>query len=152
MGNTPSTSAQPDASQADGIQEVLNVWASLKLKDQPNAQPDAVIVTGPDLSSPLEEINRPAAQAVYTPIKENEFRIVTIQPGSDDDPIRCNLSVVEDDHVPEYQALSYVCKCTVMLAVHLGTDFPEKGEAKRIRKQFTSMTRRGRSQRICLQL
>ncbi|KAH8790619.1 heterokaryon incompatibility protein-domain-containing protein, partial [Hyaloscypha finlandica] len=45
---------------------------------------------------------------VYTPIKENEFRIVTIQPGSDDDPIRCNLSVVEDDHVPEYQALSYV--------------------------------------------
>ena len=81
MGNTPSTSAQPDASQADGIQEVLNVWASLKLKDQPNAQPDAVIVTGPDLSSPLEEINRPAAQAVYTPIKETNSALSQFSPG-----------------------------------------------------------------------
>jgi hypothetical protein len=74
------------------------------------SQHDTSTAPGPNVISTLEKINAPAAKAVYTVLRENKIRMVTIQAGSGDNPIKFFLSVVAEHQLPEYQALSYVCK------------------------------------------
>ena len=73
-------------------------------------QPDTAATSGPTGITALEKLNRPAAKSVYTPINDGEIRLVTIYAGSYEAPISCSLSVVSDDNLPNYEALSYVCK------------------------------------------
>jgi hypothetical protein len=86
-------------------------------------QPDSITATGPTVVTTLERLNAPAAKIVYTPITENEIRLVTICAGSSRDLIRCYLATASEDQMPSYEALSYDCRsctqsqCTVPLSL-----------------------------------
>jgi hypothetical protein len=73
-------------------------------------QPDTAATSGSRGITTLETLNGPAAKTVYTSINDDEIRLVTIHSGSDEAPISCSLSIVSDDNLPDYEALSYVCK------------------------------------------
>jgi hypothetical protein len=73
-------------------------------------QPDTAATSGPRGIITLERLNAPAAKTVYTPINDDEIRLVTIHCRSDEDLISCSLSIASGDNLPDYEALSYVCK------------------------------------------
>ncbi|KAF9739538.1 heterokaryon incompatibility protein [Paraphaeosphaeria minitans] len=49
-------------------------------------------------------------QPVYAPLNSSldEIRLLRLLPGSDEDRLRCTLSIVSLDDRPHYEALSYV--------------------------------------------
>lgn len=69
--------------------------------------------------TPLHGLNFAASSSVYTPLKDNEIRLVRVLPGAVDEPIRCVVFNVESSVAPAYTALSYVCKCFQSLDYHM---------------------------------
>jgi hypothetical protein len=60
----------------------------------------------------LEKLNAAAAISVYKRLSNDEIRLVKIHPGEIGDPIQCSLFTISENQIPEYEALSYVCKET----------------------------------------
>jgi len=56
----------------------------------------------------IPEINDNAAKGIYTSLKNNEFRLVTLRAGEWKDPISCYLEVLDFEADNRYEALSYV--------------------------------------------
>lgn len=55
----------------------------------------------------IEELNVEARNIIYSPIAEEEMRIVKIQPGQKAEPLQGSLVTVERSSAPSYDALSY---------------------------------------------
>jgi hypothetical protein len=64
------------------------------------------------ISSVWKEAKLPKNEYVYTPVLDNEIRVLLLQKGHWDDTIECGLKIIrlaKDGEVqfPEYEALSY---------------------------------------------
>jgi hypothetical protein len=72
-------------------------------------QPASRIPYGQRKSDPEKvRIKRSAEPYVYKSLEPGSWiRILELQPGEDDDPINCDLSIVNQNQNPEYEALSY---------------------------------------------
>jgi hypothetical protein len=70
----------------------------------------------------LQNLNTEAARLVYSRLNPNEIRVAITHAGSGDDPIRCFVNAVSVEELPEYEALSYVCKCSRHIASRAETD------------------------------
>lgn len=73
------------------------------------SQPGTVSAVPVPSTTPLEQLNQGASSLLYSPISNDQIRLVKIQPG-DDDQIACFLETVDRDKAPAYRVLSYVCK------------------------------------------
>ena len=61
----------------------------------------------------LEELNTDAAKKVYRRrLASDELRLIKIHPGGGPSAIKCSTFSVQEGYLPDYEALSYVCKYT----------------------------------------
>ncbi len=59
----------------------------------------------------LEELNSDAAKKVYRKrLASNEIRLIKIHAGSDPSAVQCSTFSVQKGDLPDYEALSYVCR------------------------------------------
>lgn len=66
---------------------------------------------GPKVVATLEELNSDAAEKVYTEqLTSNEIRLIKIHAGGEPSAIQCSTFSVQDGDIPDYEALSYVCR------------------------------------------
>jgi Heterokaryon incompatibility protein (HET) len=56
--------------------------------------------------SNLEQLNSSAGEKIYTPIRNNEIRLVTIH-SAEDGPVHCSFTIASREKPPPYSALSY---------------------------------------------
>jgi hypothetical protein len=71
----------------------------------PNADPVLSAFTDPNS---LNKRNTEAASKIYLPLKEKEIRLLKIHPGPNESSMHCSLEIVAEDHLPNYEPLSYV--------------------------------------------
>ena len=93
-----------------GLTAALLVLSKEPSPSRAETHPNTATTAGPTVVTTLERLNAPAAKTVYAPISHNEIRLVTIHAGSSEALITCSLVTVSEDKIPNYEALSYVCK------------------------------------------
>ena len=68
-------------------------------------------VSVPKPVATLEELNSDAAKKVYRKrLASNEIRLIKIRPGGEGSAVQCSTFSAQNEDLPDYEALSYMCR------------------------------------------
>jgi hypothetical protein len=109
-----SRNTSPETAQGQQVLRLDQILKALEARYSTDPDPPAPARNNP--FTPLDVLNAEAASAIYSTaqLSDGEIRLVTLRPGSEAEPLRCDLDVVGLSAATSYTALSYVCKARIL--------------------------------------